>query len=109
MDLSDNERHAWQRAEERLVGSGIDPLPYLRLAKAVALANRGRDVAMRVAWGLPAMGDCSGDVHGRASNGDTIWVIARHGRLATVMFRRGDQPSVKEAFGTDAALLRPKA
>lgn len=109
MKLTDLERHVWQRAHERLVANGIDPEPYLRLAKSVALANRNRDVAMRVAWGLQHYGDTNADVNERCSNGDTVWVVARHGVLKTVMFRRSDQPADKFAFGVDAAFAKPKA
>lgn len=36
-----------------------------------------------------------------ASNGDVVWAIVRGDALATVMFRRSDQPSVAGAFGVE--------
>jgi hypothetical protein len=36
-----------------------------------------------------------------ASNGDVVWAVVRAGRVATVMFRRDDQPSTCSAFDVE--------
>jgi hypothetical protein len=39
-----------------------------------------------------------------ASNGDVVWAIVRGDALATVMFRRSDQPSTPAAFDVERVI-----
>jgi len=38
------------------------------------------------------------------SNGDVVWAIVRGDTLATVMFRRSDQPSTPAAFDVEGVI-----
>lgn len=74
-------------------------------------ATRGIDVAEVVSIALERMAGQRADswaiLVGYAegfrgfSNGDVVWAIVRGDTLATVMFRRSDQPSTPAAFGVE--------
>ena len=38
------------------------------------------------------------------SNGECVWAIVRDGAVATVMLRRGNQPSTRQALRVDAVI-----
>lgn len=100
-------QHVHDRLTERL--TGVVPNPSELLAAALSYAHRAgfrTAVAMRVArlerqCGAVKANDNSyvrGQYADRPSNGDEVWIVARHGRLVTVMFRRSSQPTKAAAF-----------
>lgn len=84
--MPDHEARALQVGIERMVPTLRDDRDYAILV-ATLPESRGR-------WTFDTDGTGT-------SNGDNIWAIIRHGRIATVMYRRTAQPSTRQAFNVD--------
>lgn len=108
MDSGNLTRHAWERVASRLDANGIDAEPLVRLAMAVAKANKHRDVAMRLVRLPEAVGDTTSPLYERGSNGPDLWAIARRGVIETLMWRRPEQPPTPDAMRVDQVFLKPK-
>lgn len=84
---------------------GLVPNPEMLLAKAQQYLRGvpyGRSVAMKVAVLSKQCGDTGPrNYYDRGSNGEEVFVIGRHGRCITVMFRRSEQPKLCERFDTN--------
>ena len=106
-DMGGLSSHAWERVKARLEANGIDAEPLVRLAMAVARANRHRDVAMRLIRLPEAVGDTTSPLMERRSNGTDLWAIARRGVIETLMWRRPEQPPTPEAMRVDQVFLKP--
>ena len=93
--------HYIERLQERMT-----PAEASALVAAVAKLARTLDESLDYAVHIMRLPDYRGswtiDPDGSGiSNGNNVWAIIRHGRVATVMLRRDAQPSTKEAFRVD--------
>jgi hypothetical protein len=93
--------HATDRALGRLADNGIDGRAVLDRASKVAARIDGSAAVLMLRLGSK-VGDTVGDFHGRDSNGEDVWAVVRNKRVATLMFRRSEQPATKDAFRVDA-------
>ncbi len=92
--------HLYDRLKERLAGVVNNAEVLIAVAAAFVSTAPNRAVAMKVADLGRKYGDQQAQVLNRASNGDEAWVVARDGRLVTVMYRRSQQPKRCSAFDT---------
>ena len=82
---------AGQAASRDIPVADIVDIAYERLTSRNIRCDRNTDAAILI--GYAENGGWQG-----ASNGNVVWAIIRGGTLATVMYRREDQPSTPQAL-----------
>ncbi len=95
--------HVVGRLEERMTGVVANPKALLDKVQAFAnTCEMGKSYAVRARVLDAHHGDCkTTNINSRASNGDEVYVVVRHQRLVTVMFRRSNQPKRCDRFDTN--------
>jgi hypothetical protein len=96
-------QHVRDRLSERLHGVVDDPESVISGVVDIADGKSG-SAAILIARLPRAFGDNSANKNTRDSNGDEIWVIARDGRIITIMLRRAAQPKTCDRFDTDVVV-----
>src|SRR5574339_244291 len=93
--------HYVERLTERMAPGEAEVLARA-IEKLTAKLDKSLDYAIHVARLPEHRGSWTFEPDGTGtSNGNNIWAIIRHGRIATVMYRRDAQPSTKQAFRVD--------
>lgn len=93
--------HAEQRLAERMTPAEATVLG-AAITRLAATLDPRLDYAVHIGRLTETRGSWTFEPDGSGtSNGNSIWAIIRHGRIATVMYRRDAQPSTKQAFRVD--------